>query len=261
MAFASLRLHTVQVVVSTDAKTAADAMRLAHDGAVEGGFLSPKPSGMRFSPTFLNPGTEFVVAYADEQPIASLVLTEDGPFGLPSDRSFVEEIDQFRRDGDSLFEAGAWVVTNEWRRHTLALIGLIFGAAMRLNIATSPARRMIAVIEPRRADLFGAIFGYELATEPRPYLLLPGTLMVTRRASEWTDHFLEPGAPAARRIVADRLFDAEPDWLRLSRPGHHWTETILPELLHESGIHERVSAQLRLLSGVGLPDRMVPAEI
>jgi hypothetical protein len=249
MAFASLRLHGIRVVMSSDAQTAADAMRLAHDGGVESGFVQPTASGMRFNPAFLNPGTEFVVAYADDQPIASLVLTQDGPFGLPSDRAFVEELDAFRADGDFVFEAGAWVITPEWRRHTMFLGAFLFAPAMRMHIAAGGNRRMCVVVEPNRVNMVSGIFGYDLICGPRPYLGLPGTLLVTRPSREWADHFMDVAASAPRRIVADHVFDPEPEWLQIGRDGEHWTNELLPALLAESGIHERLAAQLELLEG------------
>ncbi|HAM20697.1 MAG TPA: hypothetical protein DCQ04_00175 [Actinobacteria bacterium] len=255
MAFASLRLHGVRVVVSNDAQTAADAMRLAHDGGVEGGFLRPRASGMRFNPTFLNPGTEFVVAYADDQPIASLVLTPDGPFGLPSDRAFVEELDGFRAADDVLFEAGAWVITPEWRRHTMFLGAFLFAPAMRIHIAAGDNRRMCVVVEPNRINMVSGIFGYELICGPRPYLGLPGTLLVTRPSREWAEHFMDTSASAPRRIVADHVFDPEPGWLQVGREGEHWTHELLPTLLPESDVQERLAAQLEILEVSSVPLR------
>lgn len=225
-------------------------MRLAHDGGVESGFVRPMASGMRFNPAFLNPGTEFVVAYADDQPIASLVLTQDGPFGLPSDRAFVEELDVFRAGGDLLFEAGAWVITPEWRRHTMFLGAFLFAPAMRIHIAAGDNRRMCVVVEPNRINMVSGIFGDELICGPRPYLGLPGTLLVTRPSREWAGHFMDASASAPRRIVADHVFDPEPEWLQIGRDGEHWTQELLPALLAESDIQEKLSAQLELLEGV-----------
>ncbi len=249
MAFASLRLHTVRVVVSTDTQTAADAMKLAHDGGVEAGYLQPTETGMRFHPAFLNPGTTFAVAYADDEPIASLVSVEDGPFGVPSDRAFVEEIDAFRSSGDGIFEAAAWVITRDWRRHTMVLGAMLFGSLMRLKLATTSLWRMIVVVEPHRSRMVAGIFPNELISEPRPYLALPGTLLVTQRSSEWANGFLHPDASTPRSIVAERVFDPDPQWLQVGLDGPDWTEVLLPALLQESRADERIRAQLELMQG------------
>lgn len=249
MAFSSLRLHTIRVVVSADARTAGDAMRLAHDGGVEGGFLTPSPSGLRFSPTFLNRGTRFVVAYADDEPIASVTLVEDGPFGLPSDRAFVEEIDAYRSEGGHLFEAGAWVIGRDWRRHTAYVGAFLFGAALRLALAAGGERRMVATVEPNRIGLVTGLFGYDAVVGPRPYMTLPGTFIATQTSSTWAAHFADPSGPVTRRIVGERMFEPDPDWLEYDLDGPHWTESYLDDLLIETGVGDRLQSQLDLLAG------------
>jgi len=257
MAFASLRLRELMVVVSCDARTAGDAMRLAHDGGVEAGFLSPQKSGMRFNPAFMNPGTNFVVAYAGEEPVAGLVLIEDGPFGLPSDRAFIEEIDRYRCQGDAMFELGAWVIASQWRRYFAIVSSLLFGAVTRMHIASEEPRRMVLVVEPQRAKLTSEIFACELLTEPRPYLSLPGTLLVTRHASEWANHYLNTDEGLVpRRIMAQRVFDPDPDWLQIGREGPKWSDELLVELLAESAVEERLLAQMELLRKGKLANRV-----
>lgn len=251
MAFASLRLNSVRVVVATDAQTATDAMRLAHDGGVEGGFLTPRESGMRFSAAFLNPGTEFIVAYADDEPVATMALIEDGPFGLPSDRAFIEEIDAYRAAGDSIFEAGALVIAEEWRRSAVHLGPMVVGAALRLNIGVGGQRRMIASIDPRRADRLSEGFGFAPVTEPRPYLGIPGILVATPWMTKLPAYYLDPAGSRGRGIVAERVLDPDPSsWLRVGREGTHWTSSpTFDDLIGESGVRERIAAQMRLLRG------------
>ncbi len=249
MAFAGLRLNQVRVVVSADEHTAADAMRLGYRGGIESGFLLPNDSQMRFSPAYLNPGTEFVVAYADDEPIASLTLVEDGPFGLPADRAFVEELDAYRAAGDSLFEINAWVIEKQWRRFMAQIGALVFGTGMRLNLGVGESRRMIAISEPNRVRLSCATFGYQEIAGPRPYLMVPGSLLVTIPTTEWADFLLHPDAFAPRRILAERVVDPDPTWLQVGREGRHWSETLLPELMRESDLEERLLRQLTLLQG------------
>lgn len=249
MAFAGLRLNNVHVVVSSDERTAADAMHLAYRGGIESGFLVPNDDELRFSPAYLNPGTEFVVAYCDDEPIASLILIEDGPFGLPADRAFIEELDAYRAAGDSLFEVGAWVIAKEWRRFMAQVGALVFGTGMRLNLASPEPRRMVAVSEPHRVRLSCATFGYEEIAGPRPYLMLPGSLLVTIPTQEWPAFLLDPDAFAPRRILAERVVDPDPVWLEVGREGPHWTETLLPALLERSGLEQRLMAKMDLIRG------------
>lgn len=250
MAFASLRLASIRVVASADAKTAADAMRIAHDGGVESGYLQPAPSGMRFHPAFLNPGSRFVVAYDGDDPIGCLTLIEDGPFGFPSDRAFVEEIDGYRQAGDSLYEASGWVIRHDWRRNMLRVGAMLFAAGMRISLTEGDSnRRMVVAIEPNRVRVVAGIFEPDLVTESRPYLGLPAVLLATRRSAHWASDFLNPDAFASRKIVAEHVLDPDPAWLEFDPEGPHWADVLLPRLLQESDVFSRVEEQRVLLQG------------
>lgn len=252
MAFSRLRFQNLKAVISDDAQTARDALRLAHDGGVEAGFLTPSPSGMRFNSTFMNPGTMFGVAYSGDEVVASIVLIEDGPFGLPSDRAFVEEIDMFRKKGDDVFEVAAWVIAKEWRRHFAMVVRVLFGTVIRMNIAAGGRRRMIFVVEPQRAGVTSELFALELMSEPRPYLEIPGTLLVTRPVSEWADHYIGADAGFIPSRMAQWVFDPDPEWMQVGREGPHWSTEVLPTLLAESDIERRLEVQLAIVRNAKL---------
>ena len=62
-------------------------------------------------PSYLNPGTVFLVARIDGETVGTCAMIADGPFGPPSDRAFAEENDADARRGDGrLHECGSLAV-------------------------------------------------------------------------------------------------------------------------------------------------------
>lgn len=247
MAFRRRGPQDIRVVVSQRAAVADDAMRLAHDGAVEAGFMEPAPSGRRFYASYLNPGTRFIVAYANHVPIATLTVVEDGPFRLPSDRAFAEELDARRAAGDELIEAGSFAIAHEWRRQPQLMFGYILGTLLRLNISRGPHLRIAWSAEPRQADLLARTFDGEMISEPRHYLGAPAILLVTSTADKWATHLSDPNGRTPQRIVGEYALAPEPDWLECDAPPGDWQQALLPRLLGESRLGARLSEQMLLL--------------
>ena len=242
-------LAAARVVVSDRAAVADDAMRLTHDVYVERGFADPAPSGRRFMAPYLNPGTRFIVAYDGDEPIATATLVADGPFGLPADRSFAEEVDQARADANTLCEVTGLAVASSWRGHTRLVLGLVLGTAVRLNGQYGAGHRAVYVVEPRQAALMSRVLIGERRYGPRPLLGSPGTLVVTQDFSRYRTFYADPTGPAARRLVGEYALDPEPTWLIDEPQSGGWRQVLLPELVEESGLLSRLERQLGLLHG------------
>lgn len=240
-------LSSVRVVVSDRAEVVDDAMRLAHDGYVDAGFLKPRPSGRRFVAPYLNPGTLFLVAYAGDEPISTVALVDDGPFGLPADRAFVEELDEIRESTLSLREASAFVIAPRWRRHRRLLLGYVLGTVVRLYRERGFGHRVVFAVEPRQAALFASIFSGPRMVGPRPLLRAPGTLIITEDVSTTEAFFTDPSAPAPRRMVGEHALSPMPEWLEREEPSGAWHRELLPPLLAESGLEDRIRRQMQLL--------------
>lgn len=239
-------LASARVVVSDRAAVADDAMRLTHDAYVERGFLEPVPSGRRFAAPYLNPGTRFVVVYSGHEPIATATLVPDGPFGLPADRAFIEELDQLRAESDTRCEVSGLSVASVWRRQTRLVLGLLLGTVVRMNGRAVPGHRAVYVMEPRQAVVMSSVLMGERRVGPRPLLGAPGTLVVSRDASHYRTFFADPSAPPARALVAKYALDPNPTWLVDELPSGDWRQVLLPDLIDESGLLPRLERQLDL---------------
>lgn len=240
-------LASARVVVSDRAGVADDAMRLTHDVYVGRSFMEPVPSGRRFVAPYLNPGTRFVVVYSGDEPIATATLVPDGPFGLPADRAFVEELDQLRTESDTRCEVSGLSVASVWRRKTRLLLGLLLGTVVRVNGRRATGHRVVFVVEPRQAVVMSSVLMGERSFGPRPLLGAPGTLVVTQDLSHYRTFFGDLAAPSARELVAQYALDPDPAWLVDEPPSGEWRREVLPPLVAESGLRAHLRRQLDLV--------------
>lgn len=240
-------LASARVVVSDRAGVADDAMRLTHDAYVDRGFATPAPSGRRFIAPYLNPGTRFVVAYVGDEPIATATLVPDGPFGVPADRAFIEEIDQVRAASDTLCEVSSLAVAPSWRGYARLVLGLVLGTVVRLNGRSAVGHRVVYVVEPQQASLMAQVLIGERSHGPRPLLGAPGTLVVTQDFSRYRAFYADPAGPSFRKLVGEYALDPDPTWLVDEPPSGDWRRVLLPGLLEETGLVSRLERQLGLV--------------
>ena len=144
-------LSTAEITV-TLADSVADidrALAVLHDGYVEAGYLTPRPSGRRMQPAYLNPGTIFVLAHMDDEVVGTCAIVADGPFGLPSDRAFQEENDALRATAsEGLYECGSLTVSRRHRRHTRRIVMRMFATASRVARDEFPDSPVVIAVTP-----------------------------------------------------------------------------------------------------------------
>lgn len=244
-------ITSIHVVVSDHSAVADDAMRLAHDGLVDSGFMRPAPSGRRFAAPYLNPGTRFMVSYVDAEPVGAAILVEDGPFGLPSDRAFGEDIDALRASVDTITEVSGLAIAKHWRNRARLLLGYLIGTVVRLNGPRGEGHRVTFAVQPRQAAFMSQILMGELTFGPRNMMGAPGTLIITADVSTWVEYFTDPNAPRPRRLVADYALEPNPDWLECHPPSGQWRREVLPPLLEESGIESKLRSKVEILQSSG----------
>lgn len=244
-------ISSIRVVVSDHSAVADDAMRLAHDGLVESGFLSPAHSGRRFTAPYLNPGTRFMVSYVEDEAIGAAILVEDGPFGLPSDRAFGEDIDALRAQVDSITEVSGLSIAQHWRNRARLVLGYLIGTVVRLNGPRGAGHRVAFAVQPRQAAFMSQILMGELTFGPRNLMGAPGTLVVTADVATWVEYFADPEAPRPRRLVADYAFEPNPDWLECHPLSGQWRRDILPPLLEESGLESKLRSKIAIVRSSG----------
>jgi hypothetical protein len=238
------RLPGLRVVATDRWEDVDEALAVVHDGFVEAGYLEPQPSGRRMIAPYLNPGTVFFLATVDGEPVGALALIPDGPFGLPSDRSFREELDLIRRSGTPIFEAGSLVVRGPWRRHTRAIVAALVGASMRVFRETPGAVAVISV-EPRQESFYRSMLAAERVAEPRPLFGAPALLLASTYEG-MVDVMLSPRT-TGQRLLRDLVLGRDASWIVDRRDGAAWPDEEVAALLAEQGCLARLLAQVRLL--------------
>ncbi|MGE3233381.1 MAG: hypothetical protein AB7O78_06610 [Thermoleophilia bacterium] len=224
------------------------ALAVLHDGYVEAGYLTPRPSGRRMHPAYLNPGTVFMLAHMEGEVVGTCAIVADGPFGLPSDRAFQEENDALRAaSAGGLCECGSLTVSRRHRRHTRRIVMRLFATASRVARDEFPHSTVVIAVTPENERFYRAIAAAEPVAEPRPLYGAPASLMRTT-GRLIAEHSAGRGTPT-QRLMDAMMSDQEPDWLLDERTNEALPPAWIARLFEESGATERLLSQLALLTG------------
>lgn len=237
----------IDVIVSDRVEDIDDALTVIHDGFVGAGYLLPQASGRRMHPAYLNPGTTFFVARIGGETVGASAMIADGPFGLPSDRSFAEENDRLRELSDhSLREAGSLVIRDEHRRSTRRIVLRLFAAMTRLALHEYPAAPVPMAVAPENERFYGSLAGARRIAGERPLYGAPAVLLLTGGAA-LADHCAGRATPTQRRMDS-LLHEPSPSWLTDRRAHLPHPSGWLEPLMDEQGITAALAAQIGLLS-------------
>ena len=220
-----------------------EALAIVHRGFVEAGYARPRPSGRRMHPSYLNPGTLFAVARMGGASVGTVAMVNDGPFGLPSDRAFVEEIDGLR-DAGPVREVGSLVVDARWRRHTRDIYMHMLATMVRLVLDMDPLTNVVLSVTPENARFTSGLFGCDPIGEPRPLYGAPAVLLRTT-AAQLRECYAQPRS-SSRRMMRRLAFDPDPEWLGVRRRTGAWPREWLEPLLDEEGTRARLRRQAAL---------------
>ncbi|HET6690540.1 MAG TPA: hypothetical protein VFG74_06705 [Miltoncostaeaceae bacterium] len=222
------------------------ALAVLHDGYVEAGYLTPRPSGRRMHPAYLNPGTVFILAHMEGDVVGTCAIVADGPFGLPSDRAFQEENDALRAAG-GLCECGSLTVSRRHRRHTRRIVMRMFATASRVARDEFSDANVVIAVTPENERFYRGIAAAEPLAEPRPLYGAPASLMRTtgRRIAE---HSAGRATPT-QRLMDTMMAARDPEWLLDERTNEALPPAWIASLFEESGATDRLLSQLALLTG------------
>jgi hypothetical protein len=238
----------IEVVVSDRAEDIDDVLSVVHDGFVGAGYISPQPSGRRMHPAYLNPGTVFLLARIHGVPVGSVIIVQDGPFGLPSDRAFAEENDAFRAASDlPLVEGGSFVIREEWRGQTRRIFTRLISALVRHGAAEMSGSLVVSTCDLPQERFYGSILGMHRVAGPRPLYGVPALLIHPGTMADLARHCGQRETSGQRTM--DRLIrERHPWWLSDRRTGQPLPPRWLGGLVEEAGIAHTLASQLRLLS-------------
>jgi hypothetical protein len=238
------RTSAVGVVLSDHVDDVDDALMVVHHGFVAAGYTEPRPSGRRMHPSYLNPGTGFAVAHVDDEPVGTVAMVADGPFGLPCERAFAEEVDMLRLRGP-VYEVGSLVVDAQWRRHTRAIYLHMLATMVRMVFDFDPRSNVVLAVTPENARFTTGMFGCDVIADPRPLYGAPAVLLRTSQA-QLRDCYADADT-SSRREMRRLVFDPDPDWLDVRLSGDPLPADWWEPLLEEEGTAARLRNQMALL--------------
>lgn len=234
------------VVLSDRAEDVDEALVLIHDGFVEAGYMSRRPSGRRLHTSYLNPGSFFAIARMAGELAGTMAMVSDGPFGLPAERAFAEEIDALRTAGVApIFEAGSRVVPVEFRPRAGRISMFMVASIFHAGLVDFPDATILITVAPEAERFLIATLGCERLSGPRPLFGTPAVLLVT--SGPVLAAHLPRALTSAQRMVASLCLDPDPSWLRDHRSGRPLDADWLVPLLFEQGFASRLTEQLRLV--------------
>lgn len=237
----------IEVAVSDRMEDIDAAMSVVHDGFVEAGYMQPQPSGRRMHPSYLNPGTTFLIATMEGRVVGACALVCDGPFGLPSDRAFVEENDSLRDEGlPPLREGGSLAIRSDARRHTRRIMMRLTAAIARTIIADDPRGCVVIAVAPESQRFYRGALGTMTITDQRPYIGAPAVLLRTSGA-EIEAHCAQRES-VLQRTMNSLLDEVHPAWLVDRRTHSPLPGAWLAEFIAEQSLTRRLGEQIGLLA-------------
>jgi hypothetical protein len=240
-------LSEIDVVISDRMEDVDEALSVIHDGFVEAGYLVATASGRRMHASYLNPGTIFFIARIQGEAVGTCALIADGPFGLPSDRAFVEENDALRAQApEGMHEAGSLVVRSEHRRNTRRIVMRLFAAMTRVALVEFPDAPVPMAVAPENERFYSSLAGALEIAGARPLYGAPAVLLLTGGTSLAT-HCAQRMTPSQRRMDA-LITETGPSWLTDRRSHRPPPAAWLEALLDEQGITQALADQIQLLS-------------
>jgi hypothetical protein len=141
-----------------------DAFKLLHLVYAFQGHVPVGNSDLRITPQHVLPESTVIVAYEGDMLVGTITVTQDSPAGVPLDSDLRTDLDRLRQRGP-LVELGSLAVVRRcWRT---GLNTLLLLAAYRFARYVVEARSAVIAVEPRYADYYRALYGFEAIAAPQ----------------------------------------------------------------------------------------------
>lgn len=160
-------LHGVTFRIASTFDEREQAYRILHDAYVGRGIAAPHPSGLRFSPFNVMPGTATMVAVRDGRVIGTVSLVEDTPLGIPMEKTHPEEIAAVRATGRRFAEVGTLAVTPEGRGRLVSL--QLYNTMYRWARRHRGIDDLVIAVHPRINKFFKDVLMFEQLGRVRAY--------------------------------------------------------------------------------------------
>lgn len=235
----------IHVTVSDAQDEVDEALVTVHNGFVEAGYIEPQPSGRRMHLSYLNEGIVFMIARVDGETVGVVSLVTDGPFGLPADRAFAEEIDALRATGRPVVEVGSLAIRSAWRRHTRRIYLRLLAATVRTAWQRHADAHFILAVTPENERFNANLFGCETIAPARPLYGAPAVLLRTDTPRLHASY--GPDGGPSRRAMRALVYEEDPSWLTVVPAAEPWSAGWVGALLTEQGLVTRLEAQISRL--------------
>lgn len=227
------------------------AYKLLHDCYVGINIIDPQPSGLRCYLFSFLPTSTIIVAKKGNKVIGTMSAIKDSKSGLPSDKDFLAQNNQFRRAEKVLIEASALAVAPEFRgHHSVSFLLMKYLYFYCKNSVEGD--HIIAAVHPRAEDFYKALWSFERNGDVVQYKSLKGAaaIHISLELSEahlnkirrnYTSKNLLKNIPAAMEIEDSRFH------YPLQKEGQNIHPVITPEMLEyfclqKEEVWERMSA-------------------
>lgn len=187
-------------------------MKIVHDVYVTVGYSKSRASGRRLIPTYWNPDAIFIIGRWEGAVGAVAVLVPDGPFGLPSERVYGEEIQDLRDAGLGVWEYTSLCVLDEYRHMYRHFFGGLFGAGYRAIIAAGGQEHVCLIsVPPGQERTFAAMLDFTSVGDARPLYGAPAVLL--KVSINTVAGTLESGSHRLQQQLRPAFLGDETGWL------------------------------------------------
>jgi Tfp pilus assembly protein PilZ len=173
------------------ARTQADlesAYALLHDCYVGIKIIDPQPSGLRCNVFSFLPTSTIIIVKKGDRVVGTVSAIKDSSAGLPSDKDFLVQNDQFRRENKILIEASALAVSPECRGdHSVSFLLMKF--LYHYCCKSFQGHYMVAAVHPRAEDFYKALWKFERNGKPLHYGTLKGAAAIHISMDLSHEHF------------------------------------------------------------------------
>lgn len=144
------------------------AFRLTYDSYLRAGLTGENPARLRVTAYQLQETSEVFIALKDGIVISTLSLIDDGPLGLPIDKVFGPEVNEFRRSGIHVAEVSCLADRRESVDRSMPMLLKLMRLMCQHSVIRGVDRFLIAV-HPRHARYYKRLMGFHQAGEERQY--------------------------------------------------------------------------------------------
>ncbi len=211
------------------------AYALLHDCYVGINIIDPQPSGLRCNFFSFLPTSTIIVAKLGDRVVGTMSAIKDSSLGLPSDKEFLNENNNLRKQSKILIEASALAVDPEFRgNHCVSFLLMKYIYNYSKNCFGCDF--LVCAVHPKAEDFYKAVLQFRKNSEVLKYNGLKDAEAIHISMDLSTEHLdkviqaFGTDDPSKNVGIMFRLFDQRFHYPR-QKPGQMLNPVITPDLL------------------------------